>query len=81
MGEVSTPRYPVVGCFPVAARSAVDFALALVLDRRPLPLGELLPIGRPAGTRAVSGGSGPSERNMGFVGDGLVVDAIGTPRG
>src|SRR5215471_3189429 len=48
--------------------------IRLVLDRHPLPAGELLPVGGPADARAVAGRAGPAEGNVRLVSHGLVVD-------
>ena len=48
--------------------------IRLVLDGHPLPLGEFIPIGRTADARAVARSTRSAERNMRFIGDGLIVD-------
>ena len=45
-----------------------------ILDRHPLPLGELLPVGRAAVPPAVARRATPAEGNPRFVADRLVVD-------
>src|SRR6266403_241953 len=45
-----------------------------VLDRDPLPLGELLPIGRPADPPTVAGGAAAAKRDVRFVMHRLIVD-------
>src|SRR5580700_4067553 len=49
-------------------------AARLILDRHPLPLRELLPVGRTADSGAVARGADAAERYVRLVGDGLVVD-------
>src|SRR6516225_8007058 len=46
----------------------------LVLNRYPLPMCEFLPIRRPPDARAVARSTGTTERNVGLIGDSLVVD-------
>src|SRR5271165_24811 len=59
-------RYPAYRSERIAAR--------LILDRHPLPLRELLPVGGTADPRAVARGAHAAERNVRFISDGLVVD-------
>src|SRR5271156_1515573 len=56
-----------------AARSEW-IGVRLILDRHPLPLGKFLPVGRTADSGSVARSAAAPERNMGFVGDSLVVD-------
>src|SRR5271156_3981428 len=56
-----------------AARSEW-IGVRLILDRHPLPLGKFLPVGGTADSGSVARGPAAPKRNMGFVGDGLVVD-------
>src|SRR5512139_3812133 len=46
----------------------------LVLDRDPLPLGELLPVGDAAMAAAVAGRAAPAEGHPGLIRHRLVVD-------
>src|SRR5277367_997765 len=46
----------------------------LILDRHPLPLGKFLPVGGTAAAGSVARGAAAPERNMRFVGPGLVAD-------
>src|SRR5262245_60367938 len=59
---------------PQSLRPSERIWIGLVLDRHPLPVRELLPVGRTADARAVAGRTGPAERNVRLVGHRLVVD-------
>src|SRR5271155_5600644 len=81
--EVSSPRpkaperapcrLPAAARRPPAGRSE-RIRVRLILDRHPLPLREFLPIGGAADSCAVARSAGAAKRDVGLVGDGLVVD-------
>src|SRR5262249_48718594 len=59
---------------PQSLRPSERIWIGLVLDRHPLPVRELLPVGRTADARAVAGRAGAAERDVRLVGHRLVVD-------